>query len=102
MGTYFLFYNSKVFFFKARFCDIGISNSYFCSTQESDLHTKRTGHTGFVDKTSEAAKPISLEAPKPKDDVEMEDIGDGSSSQQEGSHDLCDRLSHSVFYLTPL
>lgn len=55
-----------------------------------------------MDKTSEAAKPISLEAPKPKDDVEMEDIGDGSSSQQEGSHDLCDRLSHSVFYLTPL
>lgn len=32
--------------------------------QESDLHTKRTGHTEFVDKTSEAAKPISLEVPK--------------------------------------
>ncbi|KAL8491289.1 hypothetical protein ACS0TY_023067 [Phlomoides rotata] len=53
------------------------------SKTESDLHTKRTGHTGFVDKTSEAAKPISLEAPKPKDDVEMEEVGDGSSSQQE-------------------
>lgn len=39
-----------------------------------------------MDKTSEAAKPISLEAPKPKDDVEMEEAGDGSSSQQEGSH----------------
>ncbi|KAK6122880.1 hypothetical protein DH2020_043406 [Rehmannia glutinosa] len=50
---------------------------------ESDLHTKRTGHTEFVDKTSEAAKPISLEAPKPKDDVEMDEAGDGSSSQQE-------------------
>lgn len=53
------------------------------SKTESDLHTKRTGHTGFVDKTSEAAKPISLEAPKPKDDVEMEEIGEGSSTQQE-------------------
>lgn len=28
------------------------------------MHTKRTGHTEFVDKTSEAVKPISLEAPK--------------------------------------
>ncbi|KAI3459675.1 hypothetical protein Pfo_016338 [Paulownia fortunei] len=53
------------------------------SKTESDLHTKRTGHTEFVDKTSEAAKPISLEAPKPKDDVEMEEAGDGSSTQQE-------------------
>ncbi|KAG5040944.1 hypothetical protein AAZX31_05G143400 [Glycine max] len=34
------------------------------SKTESDLHTKRTGHTEFVDKTSEAVKPISLEAPK--------------------------------------
>ncbi|KAI4345359.1 hypothetical protein L6164_012490 [Bauhinia variegata] len=34
------------------------------SKTESDLHTKRTGHTEFVDKTSEAAKPISLEVPK--------------------------------------
>ncbi|KAG6423002.1 hypothetical protein SASPL_113385 [Salvia splendens] len=54
------------------------------SKTESDLHTKRTGHTEFVDKTSEAAKPISLEAPKPKDDVEMEEAGEGSSTQQEG------------------
>ncbi|XP_042058284.1 UBX domain-containing protein 1-like [Salvia splendens] len=53
------------------------------SKTESDLHTKRTGHTEFVDKTSEAAKPISLEAPKPKDDVEMEEAGEGSSTQQE-------------------
>ncbi|GFP80677.1 UBX domain-containing protein 6 [Phtheirospermum japonicum] len=53
------------------------------SKTESDLHTKRTGHTEFVDKTSEAAKPISLEAPKPKDDVEMEEAGNGSSQQEE-------------------
>ncbi|XP_057783652.1 vicilin-like seed storage protein At2g18540 [Salvia miltiorrhiza] len=53
------------------------------SKTESDLHTKRTGHTEFVDKTSEAAKPISLEAPKPMDDVEMEEAGEGSSTQQE-------------------
>ncbi|XP_004504346.1 uncharacterized protein [Cicer arietinum] len=42
------------------------------SKTESDLHTKRTGHTEFVDKTSEAAKPISLEVPK------------GDSESQEG------------------
>ncbi|RXH78993.1 hypothetical protein DVH24_034200 [Malus domestica] len=29
-----------------------------------DLHTKRTGRTEFVDKTADAAKPISLEVPK--------------------------------------
>ncbi|KAK4266647.1 hypothetical protein QN277_027537 [Acacia crassicarpa] len=34
------------------------------SKTESDLHTKRTGHSEFVDKTSETAKPISLEVPK--------------------------------------
>ena len=33
------------------------------SKTESDLHTKRTGHGEFVDKTSDAAKPISLEVP---------------------------------------
>ncbi|KAL0281898.1 UNVERIFIED_CONTAM: UBX domain-containing protein 1 [Sesamum angustifolium] len=53
------------------------------SKTESDLHTKRTGHTEFVDKTSEAAKPISLEAPKPEKDLEMEEAGGDSSSQQE-------------------
>lgn len=38
--------------------------------KEVDLHTKRTGHADFVDKTLEAAKPIELEAAaKPKDDV---------------------------------
>nr|XP_028946945.1 UBX domain-containing protein 1-like isoform X2 [Malus domestica] len=34
------------------------------SKTESDLHTKRTGRTEFVDKTADAAKPISLEVPK--------------------------------------
>lgn len=53
------------------------------SKTESDLHTKRTGHNEFVDKTSEAAKPISLEAPRLKDDVEMEEDGEGSTNQQE-------------------
>ncbi|EYU32685.1 hypothetical protein ABFS82_14G036100 [Erythranthe guttata] len=53
------------------------------SKTERDLHTKRTGHTEFVDKTSEVTKPISLEAPKLKDDVDMEEAGDGSTSQQE-------------------
>lgn len=31
------------------------------------MHTKRTGHTDFVDKTSEVTKPISLEVPKKVD-----------------------------------
>lgn len=35
-----------------------------CRTQmEKDLHTKRTLHTEFSDKTAEAAKPIVLESP---------------------------------------
>lgn len=59
----------------------------FGIVKESDLHTKRTGHSEFVDKTSEAAKPISLEAPKNlKEDVDMADAVDASSSDpKEGS-----------------
>lgn len=48
--------------------------------KESDLHTKRTGHTEFADKTSEAAKPISLEVTKAP--MEVDEPGDGSSSAQ--------------------
>uniref|UniRef100_A0A2P2KFL0 Ubiquitin-associated uba/ubx domain-containing protein n=1 Tax=Rhizophora mucronata TaxID=61149 RepID=A0A2P2KFL0_RHIMU len=40
------------------------------SKTASDLHTKRTGHTEFVDKTSEAARPISLEVPKASMDID--------------------------------
>ena len=36
------------------------SGRYVC-VQEVDLHTKRTGHKDFTDKTAEAAKPIDLE-----------------------------------------
>jgi len=32
------------------------------SATEQDVHTKRTGHTQFVDKTAEAAKPVDAEA----------------------------------------
>jgi hypothetical protein len=47
------------------------------------LHTKRTGHAEFVDKTQETAKPISLEAPKiTKEDAEMTDAAGASSSDQ--------------------
>ncbi|EPS62580.1 hypothetical protein M569_12208 [Genlisea aurea] len=53
------------------------------SKTETDLHTKRTGHIEFVDKTAEAAKPISLDAPKPKDDTELEEPSDGGSIQNE-------------------
>jgi hypothetical protein len=38
-------------------------NDLYCSMQEKDLHTKRTLHTEFSDKTAEAAKPIVLESP---------------------------------------
>jgi hypothetical protein len=31
--------------------------------QEQDLHTKRTGHSEYADKTAESAKPIVLEKP---------------------------------------
>lgn len=57
--------------------------------KESDLHTKRTGHTEFTDKTLEAAKPISLEAPKVT--LETEDAVDASTSNQpaEGKAGTC-------------
>lgn len=49
------------------------------------MHTKRTGHDEFVDKTSESAKPIALEVPK-KSDVDMVDAGDATATgdQTEG------------------
>lgn len=51
-----------------------------CRSQvERDLHTKRTGHTEFVDKTLEAAKPISLEVPKAVDEESKMEV-DASSS----------------------
>lgn len=38
---------------------------WFCSCfKESNLRKNRTRYTGFVDKTLEAAKPISLVIPK--------------------------------------
>lgn len=50
--------------------------------KESDLHTKRTGHAEFIDKTADAAKPISLEVPKVTTSA-SEDAADGTS-QTEG------------------
>ncbi|KAJ4846023.1 hypothetical protein Tsubulata_002538, partial [Turnera subulata] len=53
-----------------------------CKT-ESDLHTKRTGHADFEDKTAETTKPISLEAPKPVPmDVDDESPADASTTSQ--------------------
>lgn len=44
-----------------------------CRTKtECDLHTKRTGHEEFDDKTSEAAKPISLEVKAEEGAMEVE------------------------------
>lgn len=58
----------------------------FLLLKESDLHTKRTGHTEFVDKTSEAAKPISLEVPKATDGEESKmDVDASSSGNTEGN-----------------
>ncbi|KAH7521749.1 hypothetical protein FEM48_Zijuj07G0065500 [Ziziphus jujuba var. spinosa] len=62
------------------------------SKTESDLHTKRTGHIEFVDKTSEAAKPISLEVPKAPDGG-AEGSFDASSSQSEGNTSLEDAVN---------
>jgi hypothetical protein len=56
---------------------------FFLCVKESDLHTKRTGHTEFSDKTSEAAKPISLEVPK--EAAGSEQATDASTSQPEGT-----------------
>lgn len=54
--------------------------------KESDLHTKRTGHTEFTDKTAEAVKPISLEAPKAKADDD-EDMAEGGDDSGTGKHE---------------
>ena len=54
--------------------------------KESDLHTKRTGHTEFVDKTMETVKPISLEAPKqPAMESDNADGSSGSGDAAEGT-----------------
>ena len=51
---------------------------------ESDLHARRIMHIEFVDKTSEPAKPISLEVPKATDESrEVVDASDSSSQPQE-------------------
>lgn len=64
--------------------------------KESDLHTKRTGHTEFTDKTAEGVKPISLEVPKAKaDDEDMAEVGDDTddgTGQHEGSNSLLSQI----------
>lgn len=60
------------------------------------MHTKRTGHTDFVDKTSEAAKPISLEAPKASaDSGEAMDVDASGNSQPPGTFAI--ELSFDLF-----
>lgn len=52
--------------------------------QEVDLHTKRTGHKEFADKTAEAAKPIDLDAPlKPASSEEAMDVDAPASASEE-------------------
>jgi hypothetical protein len=55
--------------------------------QEVDLHTKRTGHSEFADKTMEAAKPIDLEAP-PKPASEAMDVDAPATGEQQGEDGL--------------
>lgn len=49
-----------------------------------DLHTKRTGHAEFTDKTSETAKPIDLENATKSHGGTEESALEGESSQSEG------------------
>lgn len=53
--------------------------------KESDLHTKRTGHTEFVDKTLETVKPISLEAPKVAMDMDKPNDSSACGEAAEGT-----------------
>lgn len=54
------------------------------------MHTKRTGHVDFLDKTLEASKPIVLETPKPSSSESLEGAksGDGESDLSELSLSL--------------
>lgn len=47
------------------------------------MHTKRTGHSEFADKTSEAVKPISLEVPK--EDTTSDGAVSVTTDQPEGN-----------------
>lgn len=51
--------------------------------KETDLHTKRTGHTDFVDRTEEEAKPIDLEGPKAPA-ANPEEGGNSGSNEAQG------------------
>lgn len=51
--------------------------------KETDLHTKRTGHTDFVDRTEEEAKPIDLETPKAPA-ANSEEGGTSGSNEAQG------------------
>lgn len=52
-------------------------------SKESDLHTKRTGHSDFVDRTMEEAKSLELDAPA-KVDGPQEDSTASESRNSEG------------------
>lgn len=56
--------------------------------KDADLHTKRTGHADFDDKTSEAAKPIKLEAPKTAMESEEIAVAAAESNQPEGDFSI--------------
>ncbi|KAG9441299.1 hypothetical protein H6P81_017153 [Aristolochia fimbriata] len=63
------------------------------SKTETDLHTKRTGHADFADKTSEAAKPIELEAPKaPPESEEGEKSAEGEAAQEMAAPEVDKKL----------
>ena len=58
------------------------SGRYVCA-QEVDLHTKRTGHKDFVDKTTEVANSINLEASlNPDTSLEAMDVDTTASASE--------------------
>jgi len=71
--------------FRSRMGSMMLTDSAGCA-QEVDLHTKRTGHTEFADKTAEVAKPIDLEAPlKPASEDAMDvDASASASGEPQG------------------
>lgn len=68
--------------------------------KESDLHTKRTGHADFDDRTLEAAKPIELEASHKAAAESAESVGE-ESVQTEGDYCLI-RVFRCCFFLRRL
>lgn len=71
-------------------------NFDFIQFQETDLHTKRTGHIDFVDKTSEVTKPINLETPNTYNSTPM-DVDASASASSEGTFSSISSFIYTLF-----